>query len=150
MLIQMAAKLKHLLIIEDSRGLHEYTLDAPMHTIGRDPKCDIRLASQFVSRRQATLVQMSNEDGSFHYRLVDGVPKGKLSSNGMKVNGQKVLACDLQDEDEIVFGPQVRAVYRLYERDLSRPKEFDETLIPGELWQEEKEQFKNAKLKMQN
>jgi pSer/pThr/pTyr-binding forkhead associated (FHA) protein len=94
------------------------------------------LASQFVSRRHATLVQILNEDGTFHYRLVDGVPKGKPSSNGVMVNGRKVLACDLKDQDEISFGPQVRAVYHLYEQDISRPKGFDETLIPSEYWDE--------------
>uniref|UniRef100_A0A832H7T0 FHA domain-containing protein n=1 Tax=Oscillatoriales cyanobacterium SpSt-402 TaxID=2282168 RepID=A0A832H7T0_9CYAN len=132
----MSSDLKHLLIIEDDRGcLQEYVLGAPLHSIGRDPKCDIRLSSRFVSRRQATLVQITDDDGSYHYRIVDGVPKGRTSSNGMIVNGRKMLACDLHDQDEIMFGPQVRVTYRMGEYVDSNV--FDDTLIPNsEYWAE--------------
>ncbi|MBF2028677.1 MAG: FHA domain-containing protein [Oscillatoriales cyanobacterium C42_A2020_001] len=132
----MHSDLKHLLIIEDDQGcLQEYVLGAPLHSIGRDPKCDIRLSSRFVSRRQATLVQIANDDGTYHYRIVDGAPKGKTSSNGMFINGRKMLACDLHDHDEIMFGPQVRVTYRLGEHDESNL--FDDTLIPtNQCWAE--------------
>ncbi|EKQ67051.1 FHA domain-containing protein [Leptolyngbyaceae cyanobacterium JSC-12] len=132
----MSSDLKHLLIIEDDQGcLQEYVLGAPLHSIGRDPKCDIRLSSRFVSRRQATLVQITNDDGTYHYRIVDGVPKGRTSSNGMLVNGRKMLACDLHDQDEIMFGPQVRVTYRMGKYVDSNV--FDDTLIPsGEHWVE--------------
>lgn len=131
----MPAELKHFLIIEGDRtGLQEHMLEAPLHSVGRDPKCDIRLASQFVSRRQATLVKMANEDGSFYYRIVDGVPKGKTSSNGIMVNGRKTLACDLQDRDEIIFGPQIRAIYHLREAEDFHLA--DDTVIPTSYWEE--------------
>lgn len=122
----------HLLIIEDDKGRREYVLDGPMYSIGRDPKCDIRLVSQFVSRRHATLVQIENEDGTYHYRIVDGNLKGKPSVNGILVNGRKLPAHNLHNEDEIVFGPQVRAIYYLLRRDAVLtvpPDEFDITLI---------------------
>lgn len=35
----------HKLIIEDSKGQEEYTLEEPIYSIGRDPSCDIRLSS---------------------------------------------------------------------------------------------------------
>ncbi|MDX2241653.1 MAG: FHA domain-containing protein [Leptolyngbyaceae cyanobacterium bins.302] len=125
----MPSELRHVLIIEDDRkGLQQHVLGASLHYIGRDTKCDIRLSSQFVSRRQATLVRIGNEDGTFFYRIVDGVPKGRTSSNGMIVNGRKTIACDLHDRDEIMFGPQVRLTYRLTELDDSPL--FDDTLIP--------------------
>ncbi len=131
----MPSELKHFLIIEDGRsGLQEHILDAPLYFVGRDPNCDIRLASQFVSRRQATLVKIIDEDGSFHYRIVDGVPKGKTSSNGILVNGRKTLACDLQDRDEIVFGPQIRATY--YLREEENYHFADDTVIPASYWGE--------------
>ena len=108
-------------------------MDAPVYTIGRDPKCDIRLVSQFVSRRHATLVRLPHEDdGSYYYRIVDGNLKGKPSANGLLINGRKLQAHDLEDEDEIVFGPQVRAIYYLLSRDTipSGPlDEYDVTLI---------------------
>ncbi len=131
-LMTSAPHQSHLLIIEDDKGRREYTLDSPVYSIGRDPKCDIRLVSQFVSRRHATLVQLPNEDGSFYYRIVDGNLKGKPSANGLLINGRKLQAHDLVNEDEIVFGPKVRAVYYRLERDAVLtipPDEFDITLI---------------------
>ncbi len=122
----------HLLIIEDDKGRREYVLDAPVYSIGRDPKCDIRLVSQFVSRRHATLLHLPNEDGTYYYRIVDGNLKGKPSANGLLINGRKLQQQDLHNEDEIVFGPQVRAIYYLLKRDAVMtvpPDEFDITLI---------------------
>lgn len=135
----MAAKLRqnHLLIIEDDKGRKEFTLeiDKTVYSIGRDQKCDIRLYSQFVSRHHATLVQKQRADGTYSYRIVDGdLRSGKASANGLLINGTKRPSHDLEDEDEIVFGPQVRAVYYLLKRD-SRPSEpleediYDITLI---------------------
>jgi pSer/pThr/pTyr-binding forkhead associated (FHA) protein len=125
----------HLLIIEDDKGRKEFPLDGPVYSIGRDPKCDIRLFSQFVSRRHATLVRRQREDGSPYYRIVDGNLKGKPSANGLLINGRKLQAHDLDDEDEVIFGPQVSAKYYLLKRDsvpTGPPDEFDITLIsPG-------------------
>src|SRR4028119_926846 len=125
----------HLLIIEDDRGRKEFPLEEPVYSIGRDPKCDIRLFSQFVSRRHATLVRRHREDGTLYYRIVDGNLKGKPSANGLLINGKKLQAHDLQDEDEVVFGPQVSAKYYLLKREPGATgplDEFDITLIsPG-------------------
>lgn len=122
----------HMLIIEDDKGRREFILTAPLYSIGRDPKCDIRLVSQFVSRRHATLVQLPAEDDSFYYRIVDGNAKGKGSANGLLINGRKLQAQDLRNEDEVVFGPQVRAIYYSLQRDVVLtvpPDEWDITLI---------------------
>ena len=53
----------------------------------------------------ATLVQLPKDDNTFYYRIVDGNLKGKPSANGMLINGRKVPAHDLKNEDEIVFWP---------------------------------------------
>lgn len=122
----------HILILEDDKGRRDFILNSPVYSMGRDPKCDIRLASQFVSRRHATLVQLPSEDGTYYYRIVDGNLKGKPSANGLLINGRKLQAHNLQDQDEIVFGPQVRAVYYLLKQDTAAtlpPDEFDITLI---------------------
>lgn len=129
----MAAELRHVLIIEDDRGFQEHILDAPMYSVGRDPNCDIRVVSRYVSRRHATLVQIpGHDDGSFHYRLVDGTPKGKPSSNGVAVNSTKVRACDLSDGDEILLGYEVQATYRIVVYDRTRRPESDQTIVPEE------------------
>ncbi|PZV09812.1 MAG: phosphopeptide-binding protein [Leptolyngbya sp.] len=135
----MVLDTKHVLIVEDDQGRKEHILDAPMYSIGRDPNCDIRLASQFVSRRHATLVQLPGDDGDYQYRIVDGAPKGKPSSNGLLVNGRKVQACDLNDRDEIMFGPKIHATYHLQEQESEqvRPQNYDQTIIPMENWSNE-------------
>ncbi|MBW4446432.1 MAG: FHA domain-containing protein [Spirirestis rafaelensis WJT71-NPBG6] len=143
--LSMAAETKlaetnesHLLIIEDDQGRKEFTLDRPLYSIGRR-ECDITLVSQFVSRRHATLVRLPRDDKShnYYYRIVDGDAKGKPSANGLMINGRKIPTHDLKNEDEIVFGPEVRAIYYLL-RDTARPviqtdaTEYDITLInPG-------------------
>jgi pSer/pThr/pTyr-binding forkhead associated (FHA) protein len=102
----------HLLIIEDDKGRFQLLLDEPIYSIGRDPDCDIRLVSQFVSRHHAMLVQVPVEnDSGGGYRIVDGDISGKTSVNGLRINGRKLRSHTLQHEDEIIFGPQVRAIY---------------------------------------
>lgn len=118
------------LIVQDDRGRWEFTLEAPLYSIGRDPQCDIRLVSQFVSRCHATLVQLSNEDGSFYHRIMDGKANGKGSGNGLLINGHQLLTHDLQHEDEIVFGPNVMAIYLWLRRDDDRPSSDDDPSAP--------------------
>lgn len=122
----------HKLIIEDSKGQEEYTLEEPVYSIGRDPQCDIQLSSYFVSRHHATLVRFPDEEGGYYYRIVDGNLKGKVSANGLLINGRKLQAHNLKNQDKIIFGPQVQAIYYLLERERITtipPDEFDITLI---------------------
>ncbi|PZV12903.1 MAG: phosphopeptide-binding protein [Leptolyngbya sp.] len=121
---------RHILIVEDDKGRREFVLTAPLYSIGRDSKCNIRLASQFVSRRHATLVQLPTEDDNIYYRIVDGNVKGKRSANGLLINGRTLQAHDLLNEDEIVFGPQVRAIYFLFRGDGDLPSSGDEPSSP--------------------
>ena len=144
------AQQNHLIIIEDDKGRREFTLDSPVYSIGRDPKCDIRLISQFVSRRHATLVQLSKEEGEgYFYRIVDGNLKGKTSSNGLIINGRKLPAHDLEDEDEIIFGPGVQATYYMLNRyaiSTVPPDEFDITLISPSMMPEGEDEERAPKI----
>lgn len=123
----------HLLIIEDDKGRREFVLDAETYSIGRDPRCDLRLISQFVSRHHASLVKRIQGDGNFNYEILDGDSEGKTkSANGLLINGRKLTSHYLRNEDEIVFGPKVRAVYYNLSREAiltAPPDEFDITLI---------------------
>jgi pSer/pThr/pTyr-binding forkhead associated (FHA) protein len=142
--MSIESKLNSILIVEDSQGRREITLESSVYSIGRDPKCDIRLASQFVSRHHATLVQLPKDDATYYYRIVDGNLKGKPSANGMLINGRKLQAHDLKNEDEIVFGPQARAIYYQLKRDTTStttPDEFDITLISPNMIDEEVDEF---------
>jgi pSer/pThr/pTyr-binding forkhead associated (FHA) protein len=141
------SKFTSILIVEDSQGRREIVLDGSVYSIGRDPKCDIRLSSQFVSRHHATLVQLPKDDATYYYRVVDGNLKGKPSANGMLINGRKLQAHDLKNEDEIVFGPQARAIYYQLKRDTTSstpPDEFDITLISPNMVEEDNDEASNV------
>jgi hypothetical protein len=62
--------------------------------IGRGPDCDIRLAVDSVSRRHARVV-LRNEE----YHVED-----MNSTNGVYVNGVRVVKCVLRDNDQIEMG----------------------------------------------
>jgi pSer/pThr/pTyr-binding forkhead associated (FHA) protein len=124
----------HLLIVQDDKGEREFSLDKETYSIGRDPTCEIRLISQFVSRRHATLARLTDEP--FTYRITDGEQSGGGSANGLLINGRKLRDHTLKNGDEVVFGPGVKAIYRFLksqEFDTEVPHDpFDITLIsPG-------------------
>jgi pSer/pThr/pTyr-binding forkhead associated (FHA) protein len=139
----------HLLIIEDSKGRKEFPLENPVYSIGRDRNCNIRLISQFISRHHATLVRLprKNDSPGYYYRIVDGDAKGKPSANGLIINGRKTPVYDLKNEDEIVFGHQVRAIYYLLKNTHHSGEtdaiEYDITLInPDDDLRQQLEEFK--------
>ena len=102
-----------LLIVEDDWGRHEILLERDRYLLGRDPKSDICLHSQFVSRQHAYLTKVTNSDGNPGYQIVDGNLQGKPSTNGILINGHKHQSSLLHPEDAIIFGPNIRAIYRL-------------------------------------
>lgn len=124
---------EHCLVIEDDKGRQEIFLWETTYTMGRSPDCDIRLHSQFISRHHATVYRRVRDDGSSYYQIVDGDIEGKRSVNGLLINGTKQTSHNLQHGDEIVFGPQVFAIYRYRQRDkfptLPTNDPFDITLI---------------------
>ncbi|MBL1175123.1 tetratricopeptide repeat protein [Pantanalinema sp. GBBB05] len=101
-----------LVVLEDDWGTREILLEQEQYTIGRDPKSDICLHSQFASRQHAVLTRLRQPDGSYTYHIRDGNLAGKPSTNGLIINGHKQQSRDLQAEDMIVFGPQVQAIFR--------------------------------------
>ncbi|QKD80900.1 FHA domain-containing protein [Thermoleptolyngbya sichuanensis A183] len=132
----------HLIIIEDNKGRREYALEGDRYSVGRDPACDIRLVSPFVSRHHATLVRMTDDQGGYYYRIVDGNGRSKPSANGLLINGKKLAAHDLENQDKVVFGPQVQAIYYMLKREnvaTVPPDEFDITLISPNMIDEEGE-----------
>ena len=126
---------EHILIVTDGKGYREIVLKNETYSVGRGVQCDIVLQSQFVSRHHATLYRRIRQDGSSYYRIVDGDMEGKRSVNGLLINQAKIKqeSHDLQDGDEIVFGPQVFAIYQYRQRDkfptLPSNDPFDITLI---------------------
>lgn len=101
------------LVVEDDSGRRELMLEANCYTIGRDPKNDIWLHSQFASRFHAVLRRLDQPSGTYTYQVCDGSAPGKPSTNGILVNGRKQLSWLLKAGDGIVFGPHVRATYQM-------------------------------------
>ena len=69
----------------------DITLDRALVLVGRDPQCDTRLESNWVSRRHCILT-------------VDGgevVVRDLGSTNGTRINGQRVERGRLRPGDEI-------------------------------------------------
>lgn len=98
-------------VIEDDAGRREITLHKKLYVVGRDPKSDLCLQSQFASRHHATLIQIPCDDGADAYQIIDGNLQGKRSTNGLVINGKKRQVWNLENGDVIVFGPKLRATY---------------------------------------
>ena len=133
---------EHILIILDDAGRREVLLSETFYTIGRSPRADIRIKSQFVSRIHAVLVRKSSDDVQAAYRIIDGDEDGQGSVNGLMINGKKVQEHTIQTGDEIVMGPQVSVRYEYRRRDqfgtIPGNEQFDITLIdPGMIEDEE-------------
>jgi len=106
-----AVRYRPALLLEDELGQREIPLTENLCTVGRDPRCTIRIHSQFVSRVHGTLVCLPQPDGSYAYQVVDGTLEGKRSTNGILVNGHKQESWELKAGDRLDFGPNVHAIY---------------------------------------
>ncbi len=101
----------HVLVIDDDQGRRAVALNAATYSIGRDPNSAIVIHSAAISRQHALLLRLPQKTGQYIYRLLDGNIEGKRSTNGLSVNGEKCLAWDLKDGDQILLGDQVRMQY---------------------------------------
>lgn len=69
-------------------------LDKPILLLGRHPECDIQLNSRKISRRHCVIAQVST------YLVVRDLG----STNGIRVNGVRVLEGKLKPGDELTVG----------------------------------------------
>src|SRR5262245_3854858 len=69
-------------------------LDKPILLLGRHQECDIQLASRKVSRRHCCIAQVRE------YLVVRDLG----STNGIRVNGVRVIEGRLKDGDELTIG----------------------------------------------
>jgi len=69
-------------------------LDRPIVLLGRHQECDIQLASRKVSRRHCCIAQVDN------YLVVRDLG----STNGIRINGVRVLEGSLKEGDELTIG----------------------------------------------
>src|SRR5262245_43874570 len=69
-------------------------LDKPILLIGRHPECDIQIDSRKVSRRHCCIAQVED------YLVVRDLD----STNGIRINGQRVVEGRLNPGDELTIG----------------------------------------------
>lgn len=81
----------HLLSLSDGPSI---LLDKPILLFGRHEECDVQLNSKKVSRRHCVLAQVSD------YLVVRDLG----STNGVKINGERVVEGKLRPGDEVQIG----------------------------------------------
>jgi pSer/pThr/pTyr-binding forkhead associated (FHA) protein len=86
--------------------LDQWEVDSPEYVVGRDPKCDMTLSDDSVSRRHA-MVRKTDED--------QFVIEDLGSSNGTYVDGIPILSCVLHSGDSVQFGRNLFIFDRLLE-----------------------------------
>ena len=69
-------------------------LDKPILLLGRHPECDIQIDSRKISRRHCCIAQVNE------YFVVRDLG----STNGLRINGVRVLEGRLTDGDELIIG----------------------------------------------
>ena len=106
-------KIRHLLVIQDLQGRRTIPLRETTYSLGRHPANTIVLASRSVSMQHAILLRVTvPENDQYGFQIIDGNYKGKGSTNGLFVNGNKCFSHNLRHGDVIAFGGnQAQAKY---------------------------------------
>src|SRR5438046_8355676 len=80
-----------LVSLSDGPSIH---LDKPILLLGRHPECDIQIESRKISRRHCCIAQVED------YLVVRDLG----STNGIRINGVRVLEGRLRGSDELTLG----------------------------------------------
>jgi pSer/pThr/pTyr-binding forkhead associated (FHA) protein len=81
----------HLLSLTDGPSI---LIDKPILLFGRHAECDVQLNSKKVSRRHCAIAQVND------YLVVRDLG----STNGVRINGKRVVEGKLQPGDEVTIG----------------------------------------------
>ena len=81
----------HLLSLADGPSI---LLDKPILLFGRHAECDVQLHSKKVSRRHCCLAQVED------YLVIRDLG----STNGVTINGKRVIEGELREGDELTVG----------------------------------------------
>ncbi len=108
----------HLLSLADGPSI---MLDKPILLFGRHEECDIQLNSKKVSRRHCVLAQVED------YLVIRDLG----STNGVKINGERVTEGKLRPGDEVQIGNfRYQVCGDLLGRSADRPASEDYKTIP--------------------
>src|SRR5262245_61272235 len=95
-------------------------LDKPILLLGRHPECDIQIESRKISRRHCCIAQVSD------YLVV----RDLRSTNGVRINGSRVLEGRLNEGDELTIGTLRYQVNLHGEEDSLSPRRRDPLAAP--------------------
>ncbi len=105
------------LIFTDQMGRRGVVLDKIYYSVGRAPSNHIRLYDPCVSREHALIIRIPEENrAGYGYMIFDGNSASRRSTNGLFVNGKRVLSHRLELLDKIGFGPKVTAIVESTDR----------------------------------
>ncbi|MGB3205140.1 MAG: EAL domain-containing protein [Crinalium sp.] len=109
------------LLVQDNKGKRIVRLDQNIYSIGREAGNSIVIYSKLVSRRHATLLRVTNPGlkNTYCFQILDGDLQGKLSTNGLIINGKQCFSKELHPGDTICFGGQVQVTYLIIDTDKS-------------------------------
>ncbi|HEY9694965.1 MAG TPA: EAL domain-containing protein [Oculatellaceae cyanobacterium] len=115
------------LLVQDNKGKRIVHLEQNIYSIGRESGNSIVIYSKLVSRRHATLLRVTNPGlrNTYSFQILDGDLQGKLSTNGLIINGKQCFSKELQPGDEINFGGNVRVIYLMIDSDKSESEILD-------------------------
>ncbi|MCC6419163.1 MAG: FHA domain-containing protein [Gemmataceae bacterium] len=94
-------------------------LDKPILLLGRHQECDIQLASRKISRRHCCIAQVND------YLVV----RDLCSTNGIRINGIRVVEGALREGDELTIGNHRYQV--LWNAHSSEPAAINRPPVPG-------------------
>ncbi|MEO1295916.1 MAG: EAL domain-containing protein [Cyanobacteria bacterium J06636_16] len=117
------AESKSLIVFKDRKKIIVETLTRKIYTIGRFASNDIFLESKGISRCHASIYFLNNS-----FWIVDGNLKGKPSTNGLFVNGNKVSVHELIRYDVITFCKHVYAIFLEYQDDSEIGENLEDTI----------------------
>jgi predicted component of type VI protein secretion system len=80
-----------LLSLDDDTSI---VLDKPILLVGRHPECDVQIDSRKISRRHCCIAQVNNTV----------LIRDLGSTNGIKLNGQRIQEAQLNAGDEVTIG----------------------------------------------
>ncbi|ACB53998.1 hypothetical protein cce_4650 [Crocosphaera subtropica ATCC 51142] len=118
---------KHILAFNLTNNQQIIHLEDSQYSIGRSPENSIVIESEAISRFHATILKQINKDGEISFVIIDGVPSGEPSRNGLFINGNKCLKHKLEHGDIIQFEPETQANYYVLQK---KSEEYIKNLLP--------------------
>ncbi|EAZ88669.1 FHA domain-containing protein, partial [Crocosphaera chwakensis] len=111
-------------LTNDQQIIH---LEESQYSIGRSPENSIVIKSQSISRFHATILKEVSQEGEVSFFLIDGIPEGERSRNGLFVNGNRCFKHKLEHGDIIQFEPETQANYYVLQK---KSEDFVKNLLP--------------------